>query len=1140
MKLNKIRLSGFKSFADTVEVDILDGMTGIVGPNGCGKSNLTEGLRWAMGETSPKRLRGGAMDDIIFGGTETRPPKNSCEVTVYLDNPDGLGPPDFKTLASMSVSRRIDRGDGSTYKVNGKPVRARDVSLLYKDAGMGAGSSSIVSQGMVGAIINAKAADRRNILEEAAGVAGLSSRRHEAELRLRGTEENLEKAELLEKNLNDQVSSLRRQARAAKRRREIDAHIRRAEAIIFLIRMTESEARLSLSTSEQEDNETKVKEALLSLAELERKLSALEQRAAPLLKVKSEAETMFALARAKAENIRKEIQAAKAALVAAQRNKARAEADIERETSELSTVREEIEFLKDEMAAAEDDAAYDPELISENTQIFENAKLNLDELTALVTAASDSHTLLQAGRDALSRRLEDARRRVSQSAAKAESMRIKSAECRDLLASLPSVPPEVSRLEELLETLSMRSTEEEIASMEANAALKTARSEEAAIVAMLSAMETERKALGRSGGGDRISEGCRADEGYDEALAAAIGPALHAPLAEGGPHWWTLVRSSGINHPVNTDPLSMHVRVPAVLATAVNAVGVVSSESEGERLAPSLLPGQSIVTKSGKLWRWDGYRALADASTSETTRRVRRLEEIDTISSDLRTSIIALDISGATIEADRRSAATSDTRAQIRKLSEELAAMKKLIEKTETSRSELTGRLAGLVEMTADAERQVNDENTLLASVAEELDAYPSLTASEEHLKGARANLATGTKEFNDARFALDKVTRDAEARTHRLSAVRKQVLDLERRSSVHTSTISELKARTLEFSREADILQQSPLLQPDAETEAQEEARDAAETLAVAQEETKNLEEELSEARSSAKSKTEEVGRLKENRARLLAELKAAKESHTALEREISERINCRPEELQSVADPEPGPLPNLEACDARLRKLLLERDTLGTVNLLAETQLAEAEGKMTEAGLARQELREAVKHLRDTIHKIDAECRERILEAFTSIDANFRHLFKRVFNGGEAHLKLSGSDDPLEAGLEIFASPPGKKLQTMSLFSGGEQALMALALIFAAFLIRPSPVCVLDEVDAPFDDANVDRMCDLVRDLAAGGTRFIVITHHALTMARCDRLYGVTMQERGVSRLATVDMDKAVEYVQSSSLIN
>jgi chromosome segregation protein len=291
---------------------------------------------------------------------------------------------------------------------------------------------------------------------------------------------------------------------------------------------------------------------------------------------------------------------------------------------------------------------------------------------------------------------------------------------------------------------------------------------------------------------------------------------------------------------------------------------------------------------------------------------------------------------------------------------------------------------------------------------------------------------------------------------------------------------------------------------------------------LATLRVDTRTLESQLSERR--------------EERAKLLAEIKAFTDAATELSREIHDRLACTGDMLPETAGVEPdAELPDLESCEARIQRLLRERETLGIVNLLADEQLREVETKLGDANKVREELREAVRRLRDSISKFDKERRERLLESFAQLDSNFQELFSRLFHGGQAFLKLSGSDDILEAGLEIYAAPPGKKMQSMSLLSGGEQALTALAMIFAAFLIRPAPVCVLDEVDAALDDANVERMCSLVSDMARETTRFLVITHRALTMAKCDRLYGVTMAERGVSRLTSLDMTEAVAFVES-----
>ena len=1138
LEINKVRISGFKSFADPVDIPILDGITGIVGPNGCGKSNLIESLRWAMGEVSFKRLRGGSMDDVIFGGTEIRPPKNHCEVTISVNNPGHLGPADIKDIEKMDVTRRIDRGDGSSYKVNGKVVRAKDVQVLYKDAGMGAGSSALVSQGMVASIINSKPVERRNLLEEAAGVAGLASRRHEAELRLRGTEENLEKAEMIEKGLSDQMSSLRRQARQAMRRREIDGLIRAAEATTFLVRRIASQSRVTVSETAQAENEETVKTAMVAQAALDRTLAEAEAQAAPLLQRKIDAETAFALAKARVDNLRREITAARNAIANAVKTATRAADDIARDREELATLAEEAELLRDEVAGAQDDAEYDVVLIEENTALLEEAREVLEDRSSAANSAADAHSLLAAARDSLAKRQSDLSSRLAKSAERLAAAVARTADLDTELRSLPAEPPAVEALRAAADEASASLAGATQSRGEADIALMEAKTSLASLMSMKTALAQELKALSKVTAGSGAGEACRATDGYDEALAAALGSAFHAPIGSGDVHWWTQGGVSAVL-PDGCRSLLDHVTVPDELAAAVGSVGVAESDEDAERIAASLVSGQSVVTRSGHLWRWDGYRSTGNAEAAAVTRRSRRISEIEEESARLDTVLSGIGI------ADRESAALAASRTEsaakltLASTERELAEAKRQVEQTERRRVELQTMLAGVGETVADARAQEEADTAELETARAELDGHPSLTASETALRSAREAQTAASRAYETARLSLDRVKREAETRSVRTAAVRKQMSDIERRTAALLSGVAELEVRRVEAVAEAAALEEADVLRPDAEAEAIEDVEERLATLVDTQDSTKALEERLAGARAVAREGETAIALLKENRARLLAEMKAARESHEVLVRDILDRLKCEPDQLEAVSGvTDHADLPSLDKCDERVTRLHRERETIGTVNLLAEQQLQEVEGKIGEAGKVRTELREAVRQLRDTISKINAECRERLLEAFAAVDGHFRTLFKRVFNGGEAHLKLAGSDDPLEAGLEIFASPPGKKLQTMSLFSGGEQALMALSLIFAVFLIRPAPLCVLDEVDAPFDDANVDRMCRLINDLAEEGTRFIVITHHALTMARCDRLYGVTMSERGVSRVMTVDVEQAAAYVQSSAI--
>jgi chromosome segregation protein len=1138
LEISKIKISGFKSFADPVEVNILDGITGIVGPNGCGKSNLIESLRWAMGEMSPKRLRGGSMDDVIFGGTEIRPPRSHCEVTLSLVNTGGIGPAEIKDLVNMEVTRRIDRGDGSAYKINGKVVRAKDVQVLYKDAGMGAGSSALVSQGMVASIMNAKPVERRNLLEEAAGVAGLASRRHEAELRLRGTEENLEKAELTEKGLSDQMSSLKRQARQAQRRREIDGLIRSAEAALLLVRLRQAESRLKISIQNQETNEELVKQALLDHAQIERSLNVLETEAAPLLKRKIDAETAFAVAKMQVENLKKEISSVRSSITNTLKNIDRATADISRDRDELQNLDEEAELLRDEILVINDDVETDAEVIEECAAVLEEAASILDAMTAAVSEASDRHSLLSASRDSLTRRLQENETRATSAKARLEAATDRLSSAQHELASLPAANPEIETLREQIEELRAEIEDVNQRRSQIDLDLINAKTIQASCEARRLALKSELDAIQMAPVGDGVIALCQVQEGFDEAVAVALGSAIHAPVGSGTADWWS---EAGVaaDHPEGTAPILLSLTCPEELTAAFSAVGVAESEATADRISRSLTPGQSVVTKEGKLWRWDGYRSNGNVEAAAITRRGRRLKDIEAEIDLLNTEIASANTISLEASARSLSATEKALRESLVNTERTLEATKRANEVLEKRRYELEASVVTLSENIDELKASVSNELALLTHCQKELDEHPSLSSSEAVLRKARLDQSEASKAYENSRNALDKAKREAETRSVKTEAVRRQMADLDRRTLALKNNIVELENRKLESVAELAILNESEALQPDAEQIAIDNVEEKLANLLEVQELTKTLEEQLLDARSNARESETKVFSLKETRARLIAELKASQEHHSNLTKEIEDRIKCRTDELPIISGiADEANLPELSACETRIERLTRERETIGTVNLLAEQQLDEVEGKLGEASRVRTELREAVRQLRDTIQKINAECRERILEAFALIDTNFRTLFKRVFNGGEAYLKLSGSDDPLEAGLEIFASPPGKKLQTMSLFSGGEQALMALALIFAVFLIRPSPVCVLDEVDAPFDDANVDRMCKLIKDLANEGTKFIVITHHALTMARCDRLLGVTMSERGVSRVLTVDVEQASAYVQANSI--
>lgn len=1139
LKIDRFRLQGFKSFSEPAEVLIGSGMTGIVGPNGCGKSNLVEALKWAMGETSFKQMRAGdSMEDLIFAGTDTRPPRNSAEVVVTVDNSDRSAPAELNGADVLEVSRRMERGDGSSYKVNGKQVRARDVQILYKDAGIGAKSSALVSQGKVSDIIRAKPADRISIVDEAAGTAGLAERRRDADMRLRGAEENLEKAEALEEALSSQLTTLRSQARRAQRRKEIDGLVRKAEATAFLARWRIAASRIADGMVAHENNEEIVKGLMLRLSASTTALSALEAETAPLTKARSDAETAVALAKVAVETARRDAAAARNALVAAKKNADRTASDLQRERAVLAESTNEYEDLKDQLAMAKDDSEYDATLIEEASADAEEARTVLEEGNEALSAATAELVRTQSERKAAETRIADGRRSRDSVLMRTSAARAKAVEATAALAALPAASEAQEAAERELQIAHENLAAAETRRAEAISVETGTATAAGASLSVLRVLEAERKALSSAyRDATEIASSIVAGEGLESAVAVVLGEAISASLESGASSWWQTVDVHP-THPDGTISLLANLSAPNEIHAALSGVGIAKSEEDAILTAAQLVAGQSVVTKEGKLWRWDGYRSSTAAAAADAIRRTGRLRELEHLCKEaLATSTRDEEArQAAKTTAAAASAAEQNCRLRLKSAKAEIDRLRLQTEESARRRSALEAQLQSATDLSASLAEEAEAVSERLIEAEAALDEIPSTAVAETAVSTMQKAVSEAARTYEDKRSKLDKAKRDANTRFVVIQNAQQKITDFDKRLAACRSMIAELIRRSNEIADETKEIQQTVEMAPEMEAAALEALEEAAAAHEAAVMAAADADRRLAEARFESREAESLLSTGRETRARLLAEIKAYNDAAAELSREVTDRLSCAPSDLPVAAGVDAdAELPDLDACEARVQRLARERETIGTVNFAAEEQLAEVEGKLGEAHKAREELREAVRRLRESISKFDRERRERMMEAFALLDGNFQDLFTRLFRGGNAYLKLSGSDDILQAGLEIYAAPPGKKLQSLSLLSGGEQALSALALIFAAFLIRPAPVCVLDEVDAPLDDANVDRLCSLVEELSKDTTRFLVITHHALTMARCDRLYGVTMAERGVSRLTTLDMEQAVAWVES-----
>ena len=859
MNFKKIKILGFKSFVDQTDIVIEEGLTGIVGPNGCGKSNVVESLRWCMGETSPKSMRSSGMEDVIFSGTSDRPARNNAEVTIFLDNKDRNAPAEFNNDEEIQIRRKIEVEKGSEYRINGKEVRARDVQRLFADLSTGAHSPSLISQGRVGALINAKPIDRRAVLEEAAGISGLHSRRHEAELKLKGAENNLQRLKDIMRQLNTQINNLQKQAKQAEAYKSISEEITRLEGIVTYLKWYNLKDSFEKSNTDLKSSEQLIQKYTLEVTQATNDQAKANEKIQPLREKEIEAAAKLNRINLERESLDKEEERIKELKTSLEQSIQQNIGDYEREQYQLENALRDLETLNTKKS----------ELGSEvSLQDFDNEQ---------VTDLKEEKKQLEAQIDELEENIE-----------KYNSIKLSKRD--DWQKSIIS--------EENLR--SRESTLKEV-------------------------------------------------EGYDD------------------PKNWT-------------------------------------------------------QTFSEKF-----YNSLKDISD----------------------------------------------------------------------------RVINAKELTEDAKKSYDKASG---------DAKDAVTMSMQ----LRENLRQKDVEekHSDWNYEYQRLNKN-------IQSSRKQIDELKQRRVKSEEELKKIINRPEEIAQKRGQLIETKGF-------AEKERQFAADRLAEADNELKKYENVLRKAQN-------DLANVRESKGRTEATKELAESRLSELESESLEKYNCRPDSIiskLSITDDLETLQNNFERNETKLDKLKQQRDTLGVVNLRADLETKEIEQELEKMNNEKTDLETAIKKMRESIEELNKEGRARLLEAFDVVNKHFKEVFIKLFNGGKAHLELVDADDPLEAGLEMMVSPPGKKLQSMSLLSGGEQALTAMSLIFAVFLTNPSPICVLDEVDAPLDDANVERFCNLLDDIAEKtNTKFLIITHHALTMSRMDRLFGVTMAERGVSQIVSVDLKKAEE---------
>jgi len=1146
VQFSRLRLSGFKSFVDPVELLIEPGITGVVGPNGCGKSNLVEAMRWVMGETSPKAMRGGGMDDVIFAGTDRRPARNLAEVTLVVENADRTAPAAFNDSDLLEVSRRIERESGSAYRVNGREVRARDVQLLFADAATGAHSPSLVGQGRVSGLISAKPRDRRAILEEASGIAGLHARRREAEQRLRAAESNLERLEDVIAQIESQCGNLKRQARQARRYRNLSTAIRKSEAAGLYRRWTGVGEEVASLESQLAEGERQVAELTEEAAGLSTKQADMSAELPERRKEEAEAAAAVQRITLSRDSLEAEESRRRETIEKLERQLQEIAADCARERESRQDAADALERLEKERARLSEAQAAQREVEAEAKSRLDAAageanaaEGEYDRLAQSLAEARGRKASLESDRTAIERRLD--RLRLDREEAKREIAAIESSDAA--AEAVKAAEDEIARCEAALAAATEQQTSADSRTAAAREARDAARDELSARRSALAGLDGEIESLERrlAASSDADTPGVidriRVERGFEPALAAALGDDLDAPQDPQAPLYWTELPAFETPPPLPEDVSSLAERVtgPQLLGRRLALIGLVEDAAQGARLAPDLRPGQRLVTADGALWRWDGFVAAAGAIDGAALRleQRNRLETLQAERSDAASRVEAAESKAAKAERALESAASEEAGLRQAANSAEAAlrgARKRLAEaESEASRSH--SRLAGLAETLERIDRDVKDGERQRGRIDAALTDIPELPDLEAAVEAQRRKVDELRSALAEARAAYDTLRRDSESRRDRLQAIESEAQAWSARLKRADAQIAQLEERERAARDEKASLDSAPEELESKRQTLMDELESAELRRRAAADRLAERETALAAIESELKSVQEALAGAREARARTETALEGMRSRREELAASVRDRFGGEPETLlERMQLGESSDLPATEEIEAKLERLKAERERLGAVNLRAEEELAEAEQQRQHLQSECEDLEGAIGRLRQAIGSLNREGRQRLLAAFKEVDRHFSELFTTLFGGGEARLELVESDDPLEAGLEIMASPPGKRLQILSLLSGGEQALTALSLIFAVFLTNPAPICVLDEVDAPLDEANVERFCDLLDMLIARTqTRFLVVTHNEVTMARMHRLFGVTMAERGVSQLVSVSLEGA-----------
>ena len=1136
MKFQSVRISGFKSFLEPTEIQMNRGLTGVVGPNGCGKSNIVEAIKWIMGENSARQMRGDGMDDVIFSGTNERPSRNFAEVSIKLDNSEKKAPAIFNHYDEIEITRKIEREKGSVYRVNGKQVRARDIQLIFADNGTGARSSGIVGQGRIAQIIDSNPEDRRVILEEAANIKGLHSRRHEAELKLKGASDNLDRLSDIEQTYKEQLIELEKQGRKAARYRSVGERIRKAEATLFFNLMNNAKKEANDLDIQLKNANENVSQGQIKVAEHTKSQLHLANKIPDLKKDEAEKAATLQTLNITKIKLDEEKSSAQNALqniinqINLINNDIARESEIKEDAKKsLSTLLTEEKNLKEDSENFSTKITKATDLVKKLRSISDAADDKLSTITSEIYSIKSDKSDLEKRIKNLKQKIEVTQNQLANFNIEDDKNRFKLD--KEKIINLKKLIQENNQLNdgykvelEKLEKLETRLIEEK----------NTAVFEFNKVNLEFDSLST---LLGRDTLNSNTLEKTIGNiNNLEEAIGSVLGETLLAPIlsddqsTENATYWRDDFKTiSTASLPESVIPIVTKITKSSILDTALKGVGIVDNKEIAFKLQKELTFGQALTTPSGGLWRWDGFVQPQGVQNSYSERlqqiaRLRllqnklpslkenqslsekRLEECFNNIKKYKDDLANLQVKLSSLISESNELELQNTKVESKLLSSE-ALIKELKNTERMSLEELS-----------ELEKEFNNSLNLPSLLAEELK--------------VRNNADQSRNELTDAMAAEQQIKSEESFKSRNLIQLGHQKENWKVREEEAKTRLISLEERLKASQDEKNRLSTLPESFEKKEAELNTKIEEAISNRNIAADQLVKNETSLNDADKLVREAEKAVSTLREEMIKIEALLNLSKAKIQNIEDRVFEKLKIQSTELNKFINTkeEDQPIKSIEILEKTLQRLLNERETLGAVNLRAEDEMNEMLNKIEVMSKERVDLEEAIAKLRSGIFELNKEGRQRLKESFEEVNENFKQLFQKLFGGGNAELRLVGNEDPLQAGLEVLASPPGKKMQLLSLLSGGEQALTAISLIFSVFLCNPAPICILDEVDAPLDDTNVGRFCDLLNQIVdETNTYFMVITHHRLTMAKMDRLFGVTMEQKGISKLVSVDLEQA-----------